>query len=207
LSRASTSGYKIKCAPAIPDPISGAGNTSRSWLSEGAQGSANKVIEDQGFNIRDRILCFERMAASAVVPNPNNPRVHNQAQRAVLRDLLQQVGMADVLLVRENGDSKYVLIDGHLRREFFGKNELVPVVVLDLNAEEADLVTLTLGSSAAMAEWNQSLCAVLMQTVSTLSAAIDGLLQRVLGEAARQSFEPRTVEQDGCRSSALPSCS
>jgi hypothetical protein len=53
--------------------------------------------------IRDRILRFDRVPASAILPNPNNPRMHRREQRTVLRDLLQEVGMADVLLVREMG--------------------------------------------------------------------------------------------------------
>jgi len=72
----------------------------------------------------------------------------------------------------------------------------VPVVVLDLNDAEADKVTLTLDSSAGMAEWNQALCQALIGNVTTSSDAIAGLLQRVMGEAAGQAFEPRSVEQD-----------
>jgi DNA modification methylase len=154
------------------------------------------VTEMEGFNIRDRIKRFERVPAGSILPNPKNPRVHNGAQRAAVRDLLQQVGMADVLLVRQTADGKYLLVDGHLRRELFGKAHLVPVVVLDLNDEEADLMTLTLDSSAGMAEWNQSLCQALIETVSTSSDAIDGLLRRVMGEAARQPCERQLVEQD-----------
>src|SRR5271154_5282195 len=99
-------------------------------------------------NIRDRIKRFERVPAGRILPNPRNPRVHSREQRAVLRDLLQQVGMADVLLVRETVEGEYALVDGHLRRELFGSDDPVPVVVLDLTDKEADLVTLTLDSSA-----------------------------------------------------------
>jgi hypothetical protein len=147
-------------------------------------------------NIRDRIKRFERVPAGQVIPNPKNPRVHNQAQRAVLRDLLDQIGMADVLLVRETAAGQFILIDGHLRRELFRQHELVPVVILDLNDEEADLLTLTLDSSAGMAEWNQMLCEALIGSVSTSSEAIGGLLQRIMGEAASQAFEQRMVKQD-----------
>jgi hypothetical protein len=154
------------------------------------------VSEGQQFNIRDRIKRFERVPAGRILPNPKNPRVHTSAQRAVVRDLLKQVGMADVLLVRAAAADKYMLVDGHLRRELFGRNELVPVVVLDLNDEEADLVTLTLDSSAGMAEWNESLCQALMATMSTSTDAIEGLLQRVMGEAASQPFADRGIEQD-----------
>ena len=73
--------------------------------------------------------------------------MHSHEQRSVIRDLLQQVEMADDLLVRETADGE--LVDGHLRRELFDRTELVPAVVVDLSDEEADFVTPTFDSSAA----------------------------------------------------------
>lgn len=67
----------------------------------------------------------------------------------MLGDLLQQVEMADVLLVRETADGESLSVDGNLRRELFDRTALVPAVVVDLIDEEAGLVTLTFDSSAA----------------------------------------------------------
>jgi hypothetical protein len=50
---------------------------------------------------------IQKHRRTAILLNPNNPRVHSREQRTVLRDLLQQVGMADALLVSEGGE------DGH----------------------------------------------------------------------------------------------
>jgi len=47
-----------------------------------------------------------------------------------------------------------------------------------------------------MAQWNQALCQALIGNVTTSSDAIAGLLQRVMGEAASQAFDKKSVEQD-----------
>jgi hypothetical protein len=78
--------------------------------------------------------------------------------------------------------------------------------VLDLTDQEANKVTLTLDSSAGMAEWNQALCQARIGNVTTSSDAIAGLLQRVMGEAASQAFEKKQVEQDAVPLDKRPSC-
>jgi len=137
-------------------------------------------------NIRDRVRELRRVPARDILPSPSNPRVHSPEQRAVLRDLLKQIGMADVLLARENAEGKLVLIDGHLRRDIFRAGDEVPVIVLE---EEANLVMLTLDSSAGMATWDptktEALCAAVPEIASE---AIAGLLEAVAGAAASQAL-------------------
>jgi ParB-like chromosome segregation protein Spo0J len=87
--------------------------------------------------IRDRVLELRRVRARELVPNPKNWRRDPKAQAEALRGLLGEIGNADALLVRELPDGRLQLIDGHLRAATMPDEE-VPVIILDLNEEEAD---------------------------------------------------------------------
>lgn len=101
--------------------------------------------------IRDRIKELRRVRASDLVPNPKNWRSHPPAQRDALCGVLAEIGYADALLARELEDGRLELIDGHLRAETT-PDAKVPVLVLDVNEEEALKILLTHDPLAALAE-------------------------------------------------------
>ena len=101
--------------------------------------------------IRDRVKELRRVPASQLKENPRNWRDHPEAQQSALAAVLERIGFADVLLAREDEDGELILVDGHLRRGTMG-DAPVPVVVLDITADEADELLLTLDPIAAMAE-------------------------------------------------------
>jgi hypothetical protein len=100
--------------------------------------------------VRDRIVELRRVPAGELRSNPKNWRRHPEAQARALRSILERVGYADALLARETPDG-LELVDGHLRAETT-PDETVPVLVLDLNDEEAALLLATLDPLAEMAE-------------------------------------------------------
>src|SRR5207244_12149539 len=77
---------------------------------------------------RDRVVELLRVRAGDLVANPGNWRRHPATQRAALRGLLKEIGDADALLLRREGEA-LVLIDGHLRRSL-DPAQVVPVVVV-----------------------------------------------------------------------------
>jgi hypothetical protein len=77
-----------------------------------------------------------------------------------------------------------MLIDGHLRAETT-PNALVPVLVLDVNEEEADKLLLTLDPLAGMAEADAERLKALLETVRTDSSAVGELLERIAVERAQ----------------------
>jgi len=101
--------------------------------------------------IRDRIKELRRVRAADLVPNAKNWRTHPVAQRDALRGVLADIGYADALLVRELSDGRLELIDGHLRAETT-PDMLVPVLVLDVDEQEAHKILITHDPLAAMAE-------------------------------------------------------
>jgi hypothetical protein len=72
------------------------------------------------------------------------------------------------------------LIDGHLRAQTT-PDSLVPVLILDLNDEEAKLVLLTLDPLAAMAESEAEQIKILLETLHIENDAVQALLEQVAG--------------------------
>ena len=130
--------------------------------------------EKGGGRIRDRVVELRRVRAGDLRPHPGNWRRHPEHQRAALRALLRDIGYADALLARPEGDS-LVLIDGHLRKSL-DPEQVVPVLVLDVTEEEADTLLATLDPLAALARPDLGALAALLERVQSSSQAVRDLL-------------------------------
>lgn len=125
--------------------------------------------------IRDRIRELRRAPAGELRPNPRNWRTHPPEQCAAMRGLLDEIGYAGALLARELEDGSLELIDGHLRAETT-PDALVPVLVLDVSAAEADKILLTHDSVAAMAEPDHEQLAALLADAEFTSPEMEEIL-------------------------------
>lgn len=126
-------------------------------------------------HFRDRITELRRVRAGDLVPNPRNWRMHPPAQQDALRGVLAEIGYASALLVRELADGSLQLIDGHLRAETT-PDALVPVLVLDVTAAEADKLLATFDPLAELADRDDLRLAELLATIKTDNAAVQTLL-------------------------------
>jgi hypothetical protein len=129
--------------------------------------------------IRDRIKELRRVKAALLRPSPRNWRVHPQAQRDALCGVLAEIGYADALLARELPDGTLELIDGHLRAETTPEME-VPVLVLDVNEDEAAKLLAVHDPLAAMAGTNAEVLSDLLAHVETENDAVQTLLDQLL---------------------------
>ena len=125
--------------------------------------------------IRDRIKDFRRVKASELLPDERNWRRHPGYQREALRGVLQEIGFADALLVRETPEG-LVLVDGHLRADLTPDME-VPVLVLDVTEMEAAKLLVTLDPLAAMAQADGNALTALLGEVSFDSQAVNDMLE------------------------------
>jgi len=125
--------------------------------------------------IRDRIKDFRRVKASELFASPRNWREHPKAQQAALRGILEDVGYADALLARELPDGTLELVDGHLRKETTPDQE-VPVLVLDIDEDEAKKLLAVIDPLAAMAEANTDALGSLLAEIGTESDALQAML-------------------------------
>jgi DNA modification methylase len=131
--------------------------------------------------MKDRIADLVRVKAGDLVANPSNWRRHPERQRKALRAFLEQLGFAAPLIARrEAGD--LVLIDGHLRASL-DPNQVVPVALLDVTAEEADLLLTSLDPISAMAKADPEALHALLSRVSASGEVIDDFLEELRHQA------------------------
>ena len=145
--------------------------------------------ESAPIGFRDRIRELRRVRASDLLPNPKNWRRHPKSQVDALRGLLAEVGYADALIARELEDGSLQLIDGHLRKDTT-PDAIVPVLVVDVSAEEADKLLMTLDPLAALAESDSERIGALLQTVRTDNSAVEELLRCTAGEQLWRLIHP-----------------
>ena len=128
--------------------------------------------------MRDRVKELRRVPASELRANPKNWRTHPPAQEAALKGVLAEIGFADAMIARETEDG-LELIDGHLRREVMGDQE-VPVLVLDVTEEEADKLLLTYDPLAAMAHADLDNLLALASLTQFESPAVFDMLEALI---------------------------
>lgn len=132
--------------------------------------------------IRDRIKELRRVRAGQLRPHPKNWRTHPTAQRDAVRGLLAEIGYADALLARELADGSLELIDGHLRAEITPDVE-VPVLIVDLDEQEAAKLLALHDPLAGLAEADSDVLADLLEHVGTENEAVQAVLDQILSSA------------------------
>ena len=149
--------------------------------------------------IKDRVRELRRVPASQLRPHPKNWRTHPPRQRDALQGVLAEIGYAGALLARELADGSLELIDGHLRAETTPDAE-VPVLVLDVTAEEAAKLLAVLDPLAGLAETNDERLQTLVADVETQSEALRALLDQLTSDA--HAALPRV--DDAASAAAIP---
>lgn len=141
---------------------------------------------------RDRIIELRRVPASELLPNPKNWRTHPDDQKDAMQGVLAEVGIADAVLARETPDG-LMLIDGHLRADS-APDAVWPVLVLDVNEEEADKLLLTHDPLTEMAGIDLQLLNDLTAATDISSPAVAEMLadlaEAVSEDLAQDSSEP-----------------
>ena len=89
--------------------------------------------------IKNRIKELRMIPANKIRENEKNIRSHPVRQVEVMTELLEGIGFAGAMIGREDEEGNVVLIDGHLRKEISGKDE-VPILIVDLSEDEAATV-------------------------------------------------------------------
>ena len=126
--------------------------------------------------MRDRIKALKRIDASKLVPHPENWRVHPEKQRKALQTVLGSIGWADAIIARQLDDGTYQILDGHLRAE--STDGKVPVLVVDLDDNEARILLATHDPLASMAQTNDELVRDMMSAIDATDD-LDDLLRRI----------------------------
>lgn len=125
--------------------------------------------------IRDRVKELRRVKASDLRANPKNWRTHDATQLAVIGSMLDQIGFSGAALAREAEDGELILIDGHARTEKSG-DSIIPVLVLDVNEQEADALLASYDTLGGMAGTDAAKLNALLAGVEIQNADLAALL-------------------------------
>jgi len=126
------------------------------------------------------VVELRKVPANTIRPNPWNWRLHPQAQRDALTEIVEEIGFAGALIARETPDG-LELVDGHLRQDMF-KDELVPVLIVDMTEEEVRRLLATLDPIGAMAQTDVIALTALLDTLDVNGEATLQMLDNLLGE-------------------------
>lgn len=153
--------------------------------------------------MRNRIQGLRFVRADALIANEKNWRTHPKRQQDVLKGLIEEVGFADAVIARELQDGTLRLIDGHLRTETAGSQE-IPVIVVDVNDEEEAKLLATFDPLSEMAGTNADALMTLLEGVETDSKHISEMLSKLIHQTdvlrEEQNFEVEDdTEGDGVR--------
>ena len=117
--------------------------------------------------IRDRVKEFRRVRASELMGNPKNWRKHPGKQRDAMASVLENVGFAGAVLARET-DTGLILLDGHLRQGMVDPAMEIPVLVLDVDEAEAEVILATYDPIGSLAKTDKESLSKLIESTSVL---------------------------------------
>jgi hypothetical protein len=129
-------------------------------------------------NIKNRIKEFKWVDTDQLKDNPKNWRVHSEGQKNALTTLLDTIGWGNAILVREDENNNLNIIDGHLRKDL-AQDSKIPVLVLDVSEEEADLMLATIDPLSRMADTDAE---NLRSLIEELSYSVDNNVREVLAQ-------------------------
>ena len=135
-------------------------------------------MDISGGGWQSRIVGHGEASPGELTANPRNWRKHPKAQRDALAAVLDRVGwVQDVIVNRTTGH----LVDGHARLDLARQRgeASVPVVYVELDADEEALVLATLDPLAAMAETDDAALRALIDGV-TLDDPLRAMLDAVV---------------------------
>ena len=149
-------------------------------------------------NWKNRIIGHGEEPLDAILFNPSNWRIHPKAQQEALEGVLSQVGwVQDVIINKHTGN----LIDGHLRCQVAARNDekTIPVVYVDLSAEEENLILASLDPIAAMAATDKTKLDELLQSIQSDDERIQNLIAEIgaIEGIIPPNFEPVGIDEQG----------
>lgn len=141
--------------------------------------------------LRDRVKELRRVPAGELKSHPKNWRTHSRFQQEVLKGILKEVGFVGALVARELPDGTLQLLDGHLRADTRPADEL-PVLIVDLNEEEAEKVLLTHDPIASLAGIDEERLSDLLDRVDTDNQAVDEMLLKLESALSEEEQSERS---------------
>ena len=124
-------------------------------------------LSTQHARTRLRVKEFKEMNVKDLVVNPSNWRIHDETQRGAIRSAFDNVGFAGSIIAYESerNNNSIVVIDGHMRIDEI-EGDIVPVLLLDVNDEEADILLATYDPLGSMATSDTNMLRDLLDNIN-----------------------------------------
>jgi hypothetical protein len=137
-------------------------------------------------NFKDRIQELIKVKASDLRGHPDNWRLHPAHQVSALNAVMEEIGLVSAVIARRTEDGLQ-LIDGHLRSEILGDDE-VSVLIVDLNDQEAAQMLATFDPIGELALTDNDAFSRLIPDLGALTdhADLRLLLDQIHTEAVEQ---------------------
>jgi len=142
---------------------------------------------------RNRVQELRYLSPRELDDHPLQHKVHPDQQRSVMRGVLQEIGMADVLLAYVSPTTnRLTAIDGHLRKSL--GDTPWPTVILDVDDAEAAYILAIGDELTSLAVKDQDALTRLLREVQSGDSAVQQLLSEL---AEREGIVPATGGSDG----------
>tara|TARA_R110000824_G_scaffold69201_2_gene178291 strand:+ start:1439 stop:1951 length:513 start_codon:yes stop_codon:yes gene_type:complete len=125
--------------------------------------------------IKNRIKELRQVNPNDIKVNPKNWRLHSPFQKEVMKGVLDEIGIANALIVYEKND-ELILVDGHLRQDTLQSQDKVPVLILDVTEAEADKLLMTLDPISELAHKDDTKLLELIENSNIENESINELL-------------------------------
>jgi hypothetical protein len=153
---------------------------------------SKKYTTQSSQSFRDRIKELRRVKASELIPNPHNWHEHPIEQRQDMIGVLNEIGYADAMLARELPDGRLELLDGHLRSDI-AEDDIVPVLILDLNEQEAKQLIAVHDMLGKKALTNDDVLGDLLRDMEVEDADMRRMLDEIRGDLDLQVPDDETA--------------
>lgn len=168
-------------------------------VTEPTATAAETVTAEVKKRFRNRNKTELTVPAASIRINPKNWRTHPEYQTTAMTNVLEEIGFVGKLLCWEPEPGVYELLDGHLRRDLLGTDE-VEIVVTDLNRQEADLLLATFDAITGLAVPDQDRLSSLLRDLQGMDVPLvefgwpEYRLEQVLAEEYRPPASTATTD-------------
>lgn len=147
--------------------------------------------------MKNRVKGLRFVKADTLVANEKNWRTHPKKQKDTLKGLIEEIGFADAVIARELKDGSLRLVDGHLRAETAGSQE-IPVIVIDVTEDEEAKLLATFDPLSEMAGTNADALDSLLGAIETDSKPVSEMLSRLIHqtEVLLEEENEKEIEDD-----------
>ena len=127
---------------------------------------------------KNRIIGSGEESLDNILFNPRNWRIHPLNQQDALKGVLEEAGWVQQVIINKRTGN---LIDGHLRCQLAARegNKIIPVLYVDIDEAEEELVLATLDPIAGMAATDKAKLDRLFQDINSDNENVQKLISEI----------------------------